>query len=156
MDSKTKLYLERGENELLLAKVNFDISTNPKFKSNLGISPEKTFFNDVISQAYYAIFYAAKAFLCSRNIETSMPEEHKKTYDEFMILVDSGIIDAKLWKIYQEEATKAEVLLKIFFDEKRKRSIFTYNVLSEANIPYAKESINNAKTFVSMIKVMIR
>ncbi len=121
----------------------------------LGVPSEKTFYNDIISEAYYAIFYSAKAFLCSRNIETSMPEEHKKTYDEFKILVDSGVVDTKLWKIYQEEATKAETLLKIFFDEKRKRGIFTYQVQSEANIPYAQESINNAKTFLSMIKVML-
>lgn len=92
MDSKVKLYLERAENELLLAKCNFDISTNNNFKAILGIPVEKTFFNDIISQAYYAIFYAAKTFLLFRGIETSMPEEHKKTYDEFKILVESGII----------------------------------------------------------------
>jgi len=156
VDSKVKLYLERGESKLLLSKVNFDISTNQKFKEMLGVPKEKTFYNDVISEAYFAIFYAAKAFLCSRNLETSGPEEHKKTYEEFKRLVDSGIIDAKLWKIYQEEATKAETLLKIFFEEKRKRGIFTYNVQSEANIPFAKESIENAKTFISLIKAMLK
>jgi hypothetical protein len=57
--------------------------------------------------------------------------------------------------IYKTEAMKAETLLKIFFREKRKRGIFTYNVRSEANVPYATESITNAKRFSSAIKQLL-
>jgi len=42
--------------------------------------------------------------------------------------------------------------LKIFLLEKRKRGRFTYNVNANANIPYAKESVENARKFVSIIK----
>lgn len=151
MDSGIKIYIERANNELLLAKVNFNISTEIKLKDILNIPREKTFFNDIISQAYYSIFYAAKAYILQNGIITKPPEEHKKTYNNFKKFVKSGKIDKELLEIYKTESEKAEVLLNIFFEEKRKRGIFTYKVDSEANIPSAQESINNAIKFVSTI-----
>lgn len=84
-----------------------------------------------------------------------MPEEHKKTYEEFQRIVLSGELDASLLYLYEAEIIKAEALLNIFFQEKKKRGIFTYNVQSEANIPYAQESLRNSKKFVSLIKAII-
>jgi len=46
-------------------------------------------------------------------------------------------------------------LLGIFKREKKKRGRFTYNLKSEANIPYAKESIENARKFVANVKALI-
>jgi len=89
MASLTDAYLARAENELVLAKINFEISTNEKHKILFNIEQSRTFFNDVISQSYYAIFYAAKAFLLTKNIETKTPDEHKKLT---MLLED-------LWKV---------------------------------------------------------
>ncbi|MFA5175713.1 MAG: hypothetical protein WC413_00420 [Candidatus Nanoarchaeia archaeon] len=155
MDSMVKLYLERAENEIILAKTNFDISINKELKNTLKLQSNQTFFNDVISECYYAIFYVAKAYLLLEEIKTAAPEEHKKTYDEFKRLVDSGKIDRHLLEIYDLEAEKAEILLNIFYSEKKKRGRFTYNINSNANIPYAKESIENAIKFVSLIKAII-
>jgi uncharacterized protein (UPF0332 family) len=109
----------------------------------------------VISHAYYSIFFASKSYLLTKKIETKPPEEHKKTYEEFKKIVNSGDIDKQLLDIYETETLKAETLLNIFFTEKRKRGIFTYNIKSEANLPYAKESIENARKFISMIKLLI-
>jgi len=121
-------------------------------KGILKISPDKTFFNDVISQCYYSIFYSAKAYLLSLGILTKPPEEHKKTYEEFKKVVFSGKLDKELLNIYESESEKAEVLLNIFYLEKKKRGKFTYNINSNANIPYAEESISNARKFVSLLK----
>jgi hypothetical protein len=52
-----RLYLERAENKLIIAKTNFEISTNTELKKIIKIPENQTFFNDVISQSYYAIFY---------------------------------------------------------------------------------------------------
>lgn len=155
MDSEVKLYIERADNKILLAKTNFEISIQPKLKEIHNLPKERTFFNDVISDAYYAIFYASKAYILSKGIKTFPPEEHKKTYDSFAGFVNSGELNKELLDIYITEVIKAQSLLKIFFDEKRKRGIFTYNVKSDANIPYAQESINNAKRFVSVIKAIL-
>lgn len=155
MVSSAELFIERADNELLLAKMNFDISKEEKLKEILNIPKEKTFFNNVISQAYYSIFYAAKAYLETKNIHTSPPEEHKKTYEEFKKIIDLGELKMELFEIYEKETIKAETLLEIFFSEKRKRGLFTYSIKSEANIPVAQESIENAKKFISPIKSII-
>ena len=55
MDIKVKGYLDRAENELILAKANFSLSVNEDIKVKLGVSSNKTFFNNVISESYYAI-----------------------------------------------------------------------------------------------------
>lgn len=155
MGSLADAYLARAGNELILAKINLEISTNDKYKEIFMIEKTRTFFNDVISQVYYSIFYAAKAFLLSKNIETKPPEEHKKTYEEFKKFVVNGEINKILLEIYETETIKAESLLKIFFSEKKKRGEFTYNLKSEANLPYANESLENAKKFISLIKAII-
>ena len=152
MDIKVKGYLDRAENELILAKANFSLSVNDDIKVKLGVSSNKTFFNNVISESYYAIFYSAKAFLLSLGIDTSPPEEHKKTYEEFKKIVESNKLDNQLAEIYEEESNKAETLLKIFFYEKRNRGRFTYNVNANANKPFAEQSIGNSKLFCSAIK----
>ncbi len=155
MDSRVKIYLKRAEDEFLLAKNDMKISTEDEIKEILGISKEKTFFNSVISHAYYSIFYSAKAYLLLKGIKTNAPEEHKKTYEKFKRVAYSEKIDNKLIEIYERETIKAENLIKIFFTEKRKRGFFTYNVKSEANIPYAEESLENARKFISSIKLII-
>ena len=152
MDSEVKLYINRAEDEFLLAENDMKSSTDLKIKEVLGIQENKTFFYSVISHAYYCIFYTVKAYLLSKGIKTEAPEEHKKTYEEFKKIVDSGELDKQLLDIYEKETEKAEVLLKILFKEKRKRGIFTYNLKSEANLPYAQESIENSRKFVSIIK----
>lgn len=155
MDIKVKGYLERAENELILAKANFELSTQASAKEMLKIPTNKTFFNNVISESYYAIFYSAKAYLISQDIKTNAPEEHKKTYVEFKIIVDSKKLDKQLAEIYEEESNKAETLLRIFFDEKRNRGRFTYNLNANANLPFAERSIKNARIFLSTIKNLL-
>jgi len=138
MDSGVRIYLDRAENKIILAKTNFEISTSGPIRDTLKIPKGQTFFNDVISQCYFSIFYAAKAYLLSKGIETKAPEEHRKTYDSFKAIATSGSLDKQLLDIYDAEAEKASVLLKIFSLEKSKRGRFTYDVNSNANIPYAK------------------
>jgi uncharacterized protein (UPF0332 family) len=154
MDSRVRLYLDRAENEIIISRANFDISMSAELKTMLKIQPERTFFNDVISQCYYAIFYTAKAYLISRGIETAPPEEHKKTYEEFARFVNSGKIDRQLLEIYSLEKEKAAVLLDIFRSEKKKRGRFTYNVNANANIPFARESLERSRIFVSLLKAI--
>ncbi len=155
MDSEVNLYLIRAEDEFLLAENDMKASIDIKVKEILGLQKEKTFFHSVIAHAYYAIFYCAKAYLLSKGVKTETPEEHKKTFNELSKFVKNGILNKELLRIYENEMDKADSLLKIFKIEKKKRGIFTYNVKSEANIPYAKESIENAKKFVSMIKSVL-
>ena len=46
-------------------------------------------------------------------------------------------------------------ILKIFFEEKRNRGRFTYNVNANANKPFAEQSIKNARFFLATINNLI-
>jgi len=155
-DRKEILYLERAKNELDLAEAIFKISTVVKFKTELELKKDTTFFSNVISNAYYCIFYSAKALLYSKKIITESPEEHKKTLKEFERLALSGEIDVKLLRIYKSVIIKADELLGIFIKEKKKRGSFTYKKLPQANLTPAKESLENAEKFYKNINLMMR
>jgi len=158
MDSDLKeiLYLERAKSELDLAKAIFKLSTTTKLKLDFELKEDATFFSNVIGNAYYCIFYSAKAFLCIKGIITEPPEEHKKTLEEFEKLAASGEIDVGLLNIYKSIVIKADELLGIFRKEKAKRGTFTYKKLPQANLEPAKESLDNAEKFFKNINLMIK
>jgi uncharacterized protein (UPF0332 family) len=145
MVSEVNLYFIRAEDEFLLSKKDMQLSTDLNAKEFFGIPKDKTFFYSVISHAYYSIFYSAKAYLFSKGIKIFVPNEHKKVYTELLKLTKEKILDKDLFDIYEFEIIKADSLLQIFRSEKKKRGKFTYQIKSEANIPFAQESIRNAE-----------
>src|SRR4030042_1314874 len=109
MDSDTKLYLERAQNELKLAEIVMQISINKDIQIKIPeIDKPDTYFSSVITHAYYSIFYTTKAYLVMKGITTKAPEEHKKAYEEFKKLVSQGVVDSELLKLYEEVLIKAE------------------------------------------------
>ena len=156
MDLMIKNYLERSKNELAAAEILKRVTEENEAKKYFSIDENMTFYSSVISHTYYAIFYAAKAILLTKNIKTASPEIHKKTFDEFKNnLVDTGILDARLLEIYRKMVIRADELLEIFKDEKWKRGNFTYNTIPQANKEPAEDSLRNAKLFVSNITKII-
>ncbi len=152
MDSDTKLYLQRAQNELKLAEIVMRISIDKDIQTKIPeVDKLDTFFSSVITHAYYSVFYTAKAYLIMKGIITKAPEEHKKTYEGFKKLVSQGIVEGELLKLYEEVLIKAEKLLGIFKIEKKKRGEFTYQRIAQANLEPAKESLENAKTFLKHI-----
>ena len=157
MDSKADMYFKRAKTELEASEILFEVSKNDATKQNFQISQNSTYYSGVISHAYYAIFYSAKAILLTKDIKTSSPEIHKKTFDAFKEnFVDTGILDVKLLEIYKKMAIRADKLLEIFKDEKWKRGNFTYNTIPQANKEPAEDSLKNAKMFVSNIGKVIQ
>ncbi len=156
MDLMIRIYLDRAGNEMFAAGALKRLSEEERAKRDFDIPPDMTFYSSVISHAYYAIFYAAKALLLAKGIRTSSPEIHKKTYEAFKKeLVETGILDVKLLEIYREIAVRADALLEIFKEEKGKRGRFTYATISQANIIAAEDSLRNAKFFVANIGKVI-
>ncbi len=150
MDSK--LFIHRAENEIKLALIILKISEEVSLQKEIfSINEPETYYSAVISHSYYSIFYSAKAYLSFKEIKTSAPEEHKKTFEEFSKFVQNGELDVELLKIYKEIIVKAESLLGIFQKEKSKRGDFTYRILPQANVEPAKESLNNSKIFFKHI-----
>jgi uncharacterized protein (UPF0332 family) len=151
------LYINRAENEIKLSEIIFTLSEKPKIQTDIfDIRDPETYFSAVISHSYYSIFYAAKAYLLKKGIRISAPEEHKKAFSEFKKFVESGELDVELLRIYQQALVRADFLLGIFKEEKRKRGEFTYRTLPQANIAPAKESIKHAKTFFKNMTALCR
>jgi len=71
-------------------------------------------------------------------------------------MVEKGLIEQDLLRVYEEVKTKAEVLLEILKKEKDKRTEFTYETLPQANKSPAEDSLNNALLFISHIKAFLR
>ncbi|MBU4245720.1 MAG: HEPN domain-containing protein [Nanoarchaeota archaeon] len=148
MDSKAEMYLKRARTEIDSAILLFEASNRKDLLASLSLDVSDTFFSGAVSHSYYAIFYSAKAMLHSKNIDTKPPEIHKKTFEAFKTaFIDSGILNVKLLMIYKEMIIRAETLLEIYKEEKKKRGNFTYNTIPQANLTPAKESIENAKLF---------
>lgn len=156
MDLMVEIFLERANNELLVAKSLKKISAESKIKEDFDLPKNITFYSSIISHSYYAIFYAAKAILLTKSIKTSSPEVHKNTYNQFQKnFVETGILDVKLLEIYKKLVIRADDLLGIFKDEKWKRGHFTYTTIPQANKGPAEDSLKNAKLFVSNISKII-
>ena len=156
MDLQVKIYTERAKNELIVAKKLKQMSEDQEIKSFLEIPKDITFYSSVISHSYYAIFYISKALLLTKNIKTSTPEVHRKTFDEFKKnFVDTGDLDVSLLKIYKTLIIRADELLEIFKDEKWKRGNFTYNTIPQTNKNPAEDSLKNAEKFISNIDKVI-
>lgn len=151
MDSISKLYLQRAQNELNLSVITMKVSKDPQMQLSLFGLKQDTYYNGVITHAYYCIFYSAKAYLKSKDIKVEAPEEHRKTYEEFSKFVDKGVLDKELLEIYNDAWIKAENLLEIFREEKKKRGEFTYQKLPQANMEPAEKSLENSEKFFKII-----
>ena len=152
MGSLTEIYLDRSNNEMMIAESLKRLTEHPEDKEEFGLPEDISFYSAVISHSYYAIFYAAKALLLTKNIDTKSPEVHKKTFEEFKKnFVDTKELDTHFLMIYKKMIVRADALLQIFKDEKWKRGHFTYQTISQANREPAEDSLRNAKFFVSNI-----
>lgn len=148
MDSLVKLYLERAENELALAKIIFRLTTEERIQEEIfEVSSPLTFYSAVISHAYFAIFYTAKSYLLTKGVKTKPPEEHRKVFEAFKRLVEDGVVDVELLQLYEKVMLRADTLLSILKVEKGKRGKFTYRQLPQANRNPARESLEHAGVF---------
>jgi len=74
MSDEAELYLQRAENELVVAQMLFDVSNNPILqKEQFKLEKDFTFYSPVIGHSYYSIFYSAKAILIKNGIKTEAP-----------------------------------------------------------------------------------
>ena len=85
MDSLVEIYLERANNEVMAAESLKRLSEQNEDKKNFDLPLNTSFYSSVISHSYYAIFYSTKALLLTKNIKTSSPEVHKKTFEVMKI-----------------------------------------------------------------------
>ena len=157
MDSLIDIYLDRANNEIMIAESLKKLSEQEDDKINFSLPEDISFYSAVISHSYYAIFYSAKAILLTKNIKTKSPEVHRKTFEEFdNRFVITKELDVSFLKIYKKMIVRADTLLEIFKDEKWKRCHFTYQTIPQANKSPAEDSLRYSKFFVSNIMKVIK
>ena len=158
MKDTAKLYIQRAENEFVVAQMLFNISADERLqREQFKLEKDFTFYSSAISHSYYCIFYSARAILEENNIKVESREIHKKTLIAFQNnLVRTGKLDVKLLQIYKKIVIRADELLGILSAEKRKRGEFTYQKLPQANKEPADESIANASVFFKTINRILK
>lgn len=153
MERLSEIYLSRAESEIVAARILLEISDKEKMqREEFSLDKRFTFYSNVISNSYYAIFYAAKAILHEGGITTDAPNVHIKTLEAFEnSLVRSGKLDVELLRLYKKAVVQANELMDIYSMEKGKRGRFTYKTIPQANLEPAKESLNHALFFFKHI-----
>ena len=157
MGSLIEIYLDRSNNEIMIAESLKRLTELEDDKENFNLPEDTSFYSAVISHSYYSIFYVTKALLLIKKIDIREPEIHKKTFEEFKKnFVDTNELDINFLRIYKKMIVRADELLQIFKDEKWKRGHFTYQTIPQANKEPAEDSLKNAKFFVSNIMKVVK
>ena len=153
---QSHLKWQKAVNDLSLAKGLLKISTNDKIKESLDYPENTTFFDWVIVSSYYSIFHATQALLGIKKIKIK-DRLHSATLTAFAkhFIINNELAD-ELFFIYKDAETKASELLDILEEEKEKRGIFQYHRLSRNNLKPAKESIENAETFLEAVQEVLK
>lgn len=147
---------QKAVNDLSLAEGLLKISTSKDLKDKLNYPEEKTFFDWVIVCSYYSIFHATQALLGVKGIKI-YDRQHQATLISFAkhFIINKQLAE-ELFLIYENAETKASELLEIFEEEKSKRGLFQYHRLSKNNLEPAKESLENAKTFLQVAQEILK
>ena len=144
---KIKLYLNKGENSLLIAKYNKEIIPSKD-------QPEKMYWNYwAITISYYSMLYCAKALIISKGYEVHdheaaqvalgylcVPEEIEK--EDLDILNQS-------YKIFEDE------YVKYFEDAKTDSYIARYSAIKTYSERRLNEIYENARKFVAKISLIL-
>ena len=144
---KIKLYLNKGENSLLIAKYNKEIIPSKD-------QPEKMYWNYwAITISYYSMLYCAKALIISKGYEVHdheaaqvalgylcVPEEIEK--EDLDILNQS-------YKIFEDE------YVKYFEDAKTESYIARYSAIKTYSERRLNEIYENARKFVAKISLIL-
>lgn len=158
-------FLQNADNSIDSAKALFELSTNPGKQESLGF----TSFNGllwVVNASYYSMFYMARALLESRGIKINADLSiHAVTFDAVIYYF---YLTGKLQKEFLEDfieakedaaellgKQKADELIEEYFFEKKKRSIFTYDMGTILVKSKAQTSLERAQKFRREIKKII-
>ena len=153
---QSHLKWQKAVNDLALAQGLLKISTDEKIKDMLGYPKETTFFDWVIVSSYYSIFHAAQALLGIKKIKITGRLHHATLISFARNYIINDELAEELFLIYEDAEKKSNELLEIIKEEKQKRRLFQYHRLSKNNLEPARESVDNAKTFLEAIQEVLK
>lgn len=158
-------FIDNSKDSFNSAKLLFDVSTKEKLKNYLGFSDFNGFLW-VVNTSYYSMFYMVRALLESKGIKIKTDfSVHALVFDAFIYyFYTTGKIEKSLieeFRIAGIEAAetlgkeKAKTIVYDYFNEKEKRSKFTYEMGEIALQNKAQSSLERAKRFNEEIRKII-
>lgn len=153
---QSHLKWQKAKNDLLLAEGILKLSTTNKLKEQLAFPEKVTFFDWVIVSSYYAIFHATQALLGTKQIKITSRLHYATLIAFAKQFIINNELEEELFFLYEDSESRARDLLEIFEEEKEKRGTFQYHRLSKNNFAPAKESLENAKTFLEAIQGVLK
>ena len=145
---KIKLFLEKAENSLLIAKHTKDIEPTED-------QPKKLFWDYwAITISYYSMLYAAKAAILSKGYEVSDHDAAQIALGHLLIpdkikKEDLEILD-QAHKIFEDE------YVHYFEDAKKESKIARYSAIKTYTKRRLDEIFNNATDFVAKIGFVLQ
>lgn len=114
----------------------------------------------VIVTSYYSMFYIANAVLYKRGVKVGDTSAHAVTANSLIVYVKDSLKKSLLEEFTEamndaQITMKTESLIKCYFQEKKKRGIFQYNMTSELKKSKAETSFKRAKEFVFALKKLL-
>ena len=144
---KIKLFLQKGENSLVIAKHIKDI------KPEKG-EPERLYWNYwAITVSYYSMLYCAKALILTKGYEVHDHEAAQVALGHLCVPSQIEKEDLELLnhshKIFEDE------YVKYFEDAKRESHIARYSAIKTYSERRLAEIFENARKFVSKIVLIV-
>ncbi len=171
-DQISKFYEEKSKNRLETAKIIYDASKDNK--ENLKLSRDYKDYAEVVSAAYYSMYYIVHSFLALKyktKLKEGLRGVHviteyillyylvktkklaKHLYEEYLKTFETT---AQIQKINVEDfQEKAYEYTKQYDKSRSSREIFTYRVTPNVEEYNAKQAINTAEEFVNTIRQLM-
>jgi len=112
----------------------------------------------VVVSGYYSMFYIASAYVYKKGYKSSHEIVHQIITEALIVLVKHDL-EKHFLEEYEEEKDKAlsstQNLLDVYEVEKTKRSQFQYETTGEIKESKAKTSLERAKNFVAIIRILL-
>ncbi len=145
---KLKLFLQKAENSLLIAKFHKDI------KPNKDQAPKLYWDYWAITIAYYSMLYAAKAAIISKGYEVSDHDAAQIALGDLLVpdaieKEDLEILN-QAYKIFEDE------YVHYFEDAKTESHIARYSAIHTYNRRRVEEIFENAIKFVAKIGLILQ
>ena len=169
----SKFYEEKSKNRLETAKLIYGASKSYN-KSNFNVSAEYKDYSEVVSAAYYSMYYIVHAFLAlvyKKKLKENLRGVHAITEHVILnYLVKTKKLAKTLYEEYLKTFETAKEIQKISIEDFQEkayeyvkkydksrvaREIFTYNTTPGVEEYHAKQAINTAEEFINTIKQLM-
>ena len=145
---KIKLFLQKGENSLLIAK-------GMKEKKPNKDEPAKIYWNYwAITISYYSMLYSAKAAILSKGYEVSDHDAAQIALG--YLLVPNELEKEDLEILNQSHKIFEDEYVHYFEDAKRESHIARYSAIKAYTERRLEEIFENARKFVAKITLMLQ